>query len=312
LEGLPFKTKKQGAFDAVAETIKSKNKNFLSTSIRDLGSDMAKALFEQHLISKEFLANRSNGVIVVKNNNKVCIMLGEEDHMRIQTIELGFALETAYDESFKIAGDIAGAHEIAYRNDIGYLTSCPTNLGCAMRASVMVFLPALTMTGQIDGIIDKLSNQRITVRGVYGEGSSAVGNMYQISNQACLGLSESQILENVKNVTLQIVKIELELQRKLYKNSPDEIIDQVFRAYGLLTSAYMLSSAEAVENLASLKLGACLDIIKFKNNRILDDLFFIIQPATLQSQDDRANTAVARDKIRAQKVADYLRTSRIK
>lgn len=312
ISGVPFKTKTRGAFDAIAETIKLNNRNFLSTRIQDLAPEMSKALFEQHLISKELLANKVNSVIVVKNNNKVCVMLGEEDHVRIQALETGLNLMTCFEEAKKIADDIAANHKVAFNADFGYITSCPTNLGCGMRASVMMFLPALTITRQIDSVIDDLADARITVRGVYGEGSATQGSMYQISNQACLGMSEQQILENVQSVVIGLATAELESQHHLFSKAPDEIIDQVSRAYGILTNAHMLSSAEAVDHLAFLKLGACLEIIRFKNNRILDDLFFIVQPATLATQDERAQSVKERDKIRASRVAEVLRTSRIK
>ena len=317
---LTFKTNKRNAFEDLAETIKRRNKHFASTRVDELGSDMAKALFEQHLISKELLENKINSCIVVKNDNKVCVMLGEEDHIRIQSIQTGLALKTAFEEAKKIADDIAAEHTIAYRPDFGYLTSCPTNLGCAMRASVMIFLPALTITGQIGDVINAITKQidnrrisgRITVRGVYGEGTESAGNIYQISNQACLGLSEHEIVQQVETLAIQIAKAELKLQQEIYKQDPDYITDKIMRSWGILTNAHMLSSAEAVEHLSYLKLGTCLDIIEFKNNRILDDWFFIVQPATLTIQDDRAASVRTRDKIRATKVAEVLRSSRIK
>ena len=318
--GITFKTNARNAFDGLAETIKKRNKNFISTRVADLGDDMAKALFEQHLISKELLANKVNSCIVVKNDNTVCVMLGEEDHIRIQSIQTGLALKTAFEEARKIADDIACEHEIAYRTDFGYLTSCPTNLGCAMRASVMIFLPALTITGQIKEVIDTITKQlenrrmngRITVRGVYGEGTESAGNMYQISNQACLGLSEQEIVQQVEALAIQLAKVELKLQQEIHKQDPDYITDKIMRSWGILTNAFMLSSAEAVEHLAYLKLGTCLGIIEFKNNRILDDWFFIVQPATLTVQDDRASSVTERDKMRAKNVAKMLRDSRIK
>jgi protein arginine kinase len=310
LEGIPFKSRKEGAFDNIAETIKRHNKGYVSRAISQLSDDMATALFEQHHISKELLGSK-NGVVVASPDNKTYTMLGEEDHVRIQTIEVGLNLSNAFEASKKIADDIALEHDVAFRDDFGYLTSCPTNLGCGMRASVMMFLPALTMTKQISHVIDELYDQRITVRGVYGEGSEAGGNMYQISNQACLGMSEQKILDNVQKIAMQIAKIELTLQARLYKDDPDDIINQVLRSWGILTNAHMISSGEAVEHLALLKLGSCLEIISFKNNRILDDLFFIIQPATLTAQ-DKASNVRERDKIRAQKVSDILMKARIK
>ena len=313
LEGLPFKTKKGAAYEAVAETIKAKNKGYGSVRIADFGDNpIVKALYEQHLISKELIANKANGIIVAKNDNKVVVMLGEEDHIRIQAITTGFGLKRIHEEAKKIADDIALAHPVAFRPDLGYLTSCPTNLGTAMRASVMMFLPALTLEGVMEAITEELAEQRITVRGVYGEGSTASGLMYQISNQACLGLSEQEILEMVESAALSIAKREFMVQARLAKERPDEIADQVFRAWGILTNALMMSSAEAVSHLSLLKLGACLGIIAFKNVRILDDLFFVIQPNTLAVQDNRASSVITRDKIRAARIAEILHASRIK
>jgi len=221
-------------------------------------------------------------------------------------------LRDAFQESKKIADDIATEHKMAFRDDFGYLTACPTNLGCGMRASVMMFLPALTLTNQISDITEKLHGERITVRGVYGEGSDAGGYMYQISNQACLGMSEQSIIENVEEISIQIAKMELEMQQKLLASDPDEITDQVYRSWGVLTNALLLNTSEAVDHIAMLKLGACLDIIRLKNNRVLDDLFFIIQPATLITQETRAVSVNERDKIRAAKVKEVLLASRIK
>jgi len=311
LESVPFRTRTKGAFDGVAATIKARNADFVSTSTSELAQDMKQALFEQHLISSELIDNKINSVIVARNDNKIVVMLGEEDHIRIQAIQTGFDLDTAFESAKKISDDIASEHELAWRRDFGYLTSCPTNLGSGMRASVMMFLPALTISGQMVSIIDQLSTAHLTVRGVYGEGSEAGGYMYQISNQSCFGMTERQILEMVKSVAVQIAKLELKAQSDIYKDSPDQIYDGVMRSWGLLTNAFMLSSSEAVENLAILKLGSNLGLIKFKNQRILDDLFFIIQPKTLITVDSRASAILERDKIRAAKVAEYLRSTRI-
>jgi len=311
--GLTFDTSESRAFDVVAGTITKRNEDFLSTKVSAIAPRMTKALFEQHLISKELLANKKNSWIVVRKDNKVCVMLGEEDHIRIQSIHQGMALRRAFDESMKIAESISAEHKLAFRDDFGYLTSCPTNLGCGMRASVMLFLPALTMTNQVGYIIDRFRDEhRITVRGVYGEGSEAGGYMYQISNQACLGMSEQSIIENVEDIALQIAKMEVELQQKMFADDPELIIDQVFRSWGVLTNVLMITTSEAVDHLAMLKLGACLDIIGLKNNKVLDDLFFTIQPATMVTQDDRAASVRERDKIRAAKIAGELRALRIK
>lgn len=302
---LPFKTKKKDAFDH----IKIRDKDFMFTRVEDINPDMARALFEQHLISKELLQNKINSCIVVRKDNKVCVMLGEEDHVRAQSIHAGMNLGVAFDEVKAIADGLEGEHDIAFDDEFGYLTSCPTNLGCGMRASVMMFLPALELSGKIGKIV---SGDRVTIRGVYGEGSEAGGSMYQISNQACLGLTEQEILNKVEDLATRVAIAELNEQQRLFARDPDYFVDKVMRSWGVLVNCLMLSSEEAVEYLAILKLGTCLGIINFKNNRILDDWFFIVQPATLTTQDNRASSVRERDKIRAQKLAEVLRASRIK
>ena len=198
IKKLPFKTDTVDAHESVAQTIRAANPTFRYVRIDQLADSFAKALYEQHLISKELLENKRNGMIVTRDEpdttGRVCVMLGEEDHIRIQVIEVGLDLQKAHATATKIATDIATKHDIARDDKLGYLTSCPTNLGTGMRASVMMFLPALTLTGRINGVIHQLRPHRITVRGVYGEGSEASGYMYQISNQACLGLTENEII----------------------------------------------------------------------------------------------------------------------
>lgn len=311
LENVPFHTREKGVFDGIAASLRNKNPNFVVAPVSALPADTAQALFEQHLISGEFLTNKTNGIIVTRNDNRVVIMLGEEDHIRVQSIQTGFDLQTAFADVKKIADDIASAHNVAWRGDFGFLTACPTNLGTGMRASVMMFLPALTMAGQMQKIAEQLSTKHLTVRGVYGESSTPTGYMYQVSNQSCIRMTEKQILDMVQSTAVQIGNLELRAEADMYRKTPDQIIDGVMRAWGLLTNAYMISSAEAVENLAMLKLGSNLGIMKFKNQRILDDLFFVIQPRTLATVDNRAGNVVARDKIRASRIAKELHASRV-
>jgi len=310
IENVPFKTKNRDAFDAIAATILQSNPRFTSWRVSALSQTQAGALFEQHLISRELLENKANSMLVTSPDNKVVVMLGEEDHIRIQSIQVGFDLKTAFDSAMKISKDIAAAHKIAHRADFGYLTSCPTNLGTGMRASVMMFLPALTLNKKIMAIAKRLSNRHITVRGVYGEGSDTSGFMYQISNQACLGLGESEILQMVTNVVAEIAHFEIEEQRLILSKDHDDVIDTVNRAWGLLTNAHLISSAEAVYNIGLLKLGACLNVIRFKNGRLLDDLFFLIQPQTLVVKEN-TSSVLERDKLRAKRIKERLCATRL-
>jgi len=312
LEKIPFKTSEPGAFLDIAKTLASGSPDMIATQISDLSTEKAKALYEQHLISRELLSNRKNGILVTqKDNSKVAIMLGEEDHVRIQVIELGLNLKTAYEMAQKFSQQIASKHKVAFNSEYGYLTSCPSNLGTGMRASVMLFLPALTKTGQINNLIRMLRGERITVRGVYGEGSEALGYMYQISNQGCLGLSEQEIIEKVEEFAIKIATEELELQNRLFASDEDGTMDSIMRSLGVLSNAHLLPSSEAVELLSWLKLGDCLGVLKFKP-RALDDLFFIIQPATLTTKNEQANDIRTRDKMRAKTIRDALHKNRMK
>ena len=314
LEDIAFRTDKPDAFDEVASTLTKKNTELVNVARIDaLPKKMATALFEQHLISRDILQNRRNGMIVAngdKATNKVCVMLGEEDHIRIQVIEVGLRLKEAAQAAGKLSNDLVRSHKIAHDEKLGFLTCCPTNLGTGMRASVMMFLPALTHSGYIRNVITELRHKRITVRGVYGEGSEATGHMYQLSNQACLGKTENEIIDLVTEAVTWIAGLELDMQARMMQNDSDGIMNRVMQSFGILTHSHMIASSEAVEHLSWLKLGDCLGIIRFKP-RVLDDLFFVIQPATLTHKIEQEDIRT-RDKIRAKKIADELRLGRIK
>jgi len=174
----------------------------------------------------------------------------------------------------------------------------------------MIFLPALSITGKMKEILRTLRSNHITIRGVYGEGSEAGGNMYQISNQSTISWSEAEILQTVETVVRQLATLELNEQQKMFHKNPDVIIDQVMRSMGVLTNAHMITSDEAVEQLVWLKLGTTLGIVKFKNNRIIDDLFFLVQPATISIKHDM--TPTERDKARAKQIKEILTATRVK
>ncbi|MCL2846411.1 MAG: hypothetical protein FWE38_01850 [Firmicutes bacterium] len=319
IERLPFKTKNPSAFEEVANTIKRAFPGtFGWVYIAHTKHEEAQALYEQHLISRELLENETNGMIVNKtkpmtedDRSQVCIMLGEEDHIRIQVINVGLDLQSAHATAKQISDAISREHPIARDPELGYLTSCPTNLGTAMRASVMMFLPALSISGAMASIVRELAAHKITVRGVYGEGSKSSGHMYQISNQATMHLTEAQILKKVNDAAQMLAKREVAAQAEWFTSAPDTIIDRVYRAFGILTHAHKISSDEAMDLLAWLKLGDCLSILRFKP-RALDDLFFVTKPATLITQNERSSDILTRDKMRAKKIATVLRSNRMK
>lgn len=308
---VPFVMEDRDFFQNIANSLLARNADMLSFNLVDLPE--RDSLFEQHLISAEFLKNTTSGVLVVHRNNNISIMLGEEDHVRIQAITNRFDLMGTYQVAKKIADQLEQDFDIAHDPQLGYLTRCPTNLGGGLRASVMIYLPALTITKKINEVFNELDNNKITIRGVYGENSDSSGCIYQISNQNCLAMSDTQVLTMVNEIITKIGAIELNMQRQLWHKSPDKIIDKVMRAWGILTNAHLLSSQETVEHLVWIKLGVSLKILAFKNDHIVDDLFFVTKPATLTASNQLSHTdQLTRDKLRAIRMREKLLSFRIK
>jgi len=308
---VPFKYSNRNFFMNIANTITHHDPSLTSYNLKDL--PIRDSLFEQHLISSDFLNNTDYGVFVTNTNNTVNIMLGEEDHIRIQAIANNYDLLNTYQTAKIIADKLESDFEIAKDNSLGYLTKCPTNLGGGLRASVMIYLPALTITKKITSVFKELDNKKITIRGAYGENSEANGCIYQISNQNCLSMSDSEIIKMLNQIITKIASTEFNLQRELWQKSPDQIIDKVMRAWGILTNAHLLTSNEAVEQLVWIKLGIGFKILTFRNNRIVDDLFFITKPATISINHHLQNSnQLQRDKKRALEVREKLLSFRMK
>ena len=311
ITGVPFNTKDRRFFQKIADSIVAHNPEMMVFNLEDLPE--RDSLFEQHLISAEFLQNTTTGILVIHKNNKISIMLGEEDHIRIQAITNRFNLLETYQAAKNIATQLEQDFNVARDPRLGYLTKCPTNLGSGMRASVMIYLPALTLTKKITDVFNQLDNNQLTIRGVYGENSDASGCIYQISNQNCIALTDQEILNMLVGKINELAAVELNLERELWQKSPDQIIDRVMRAWGLLTNAHLLTSQEAVEQLVWIKLGITLKILAFKNDRVIDDLFFVTKPATLTTNSKLKNAdQITRDRLRAASIREKLLLFRIK
>lgn len=239
------------------------------------------SLVERHLISPDLSQNTKNGYALIKNDNTVSIMINEEDHLRIQCILDGLRLNETWDIADKIDDLIEENVDYAYNERIGYLTSCPTNVGTGIRASLMVHLPALTITGLLGSILNSVTKIGIAVRGIYGEGTQALGDIYQISNQITLGQSEKEIIENIEGVVRQIIANERKARSDLYDKRKIQIEDRVGRAYGLLSNAKVLSTKEFMRLMSDVRLGAVLGILNIDVRKI-DELTTHIQPGNLQ------------------------------
>ncbi len=272
-------------------------------SISDIDANV---LREKHLISYDLMQNKRNGSAVISEDETLSVMVNEEDHIREQCLLSGCNLEEGYRILDRVDDLLSEKIEFAFDERYGYITSCPTNLGTGMRASVMMFLPALTITRKITPIIDKVSRERITVRGVYGEGSSAEGSMYQVSNQVSLGLAEQDILRHVKNTVLRIGEAERVAREELQKYSGLEIKDRVKRAYGILTNAAKIDSKEFMMLFSDVKLGAALGILPFEKPELMEEILVKVQPANITKAAGRELTAEERDVYRADFVANAL------
>lgn len=257
------------------------------------------AMYERHLISKELIENFENGAVMLNHDETVAIMINEEDHIRQQCILKGDNLSLAYDTLNKTDNYLIKNLQLAFSTKLGFLTSCPTNLGTGMRASIMMFLPALSMENKINELIEALSKLGITIRGVYGEGSVAEGFMYQISNHITLGLSEEEIISKVNLAVEKITNLEKNARIKLLEEDENEIKDMVFRAYGILSNCHKISTSEFMKLLAQVKLGVSLGLISFKDQAVLDRLLELAKPATLMQISGKDLNANERDLFRA-------------
>ena len=237
---------------------------------------------EKHVISPEFAADKEKkGAIIVNDEENICMMINEEDHIRMQVFCSGLDLENLKNLAIEIDEKLDNCLHYACHPKYGYLTACPTNVGTAMRASVMVHLPALTMTGNITKILNVVNGFGMNIRGIYGEGTQSQGDIYQISNNQTLGLTENDIIKNLNLITEKVIEQERMARKYLAKNSID-LEDRVYRAYGTLAYATKLSSDECKKLLSYVKLGTDLGIIKELTDSKVSKLYLYNQPANLQ------------------------------
>ncbi|MBR3780495.1 MAG: protein arginine kinase [Clostridia bacterium] len=278
-------------------------KDFSYIEMKDLSRIQAVSLAESHLISPEFASKKDGSALVLSSDESVSIMLCEEDHIRLQVMKSGLALEEAYDIADKLDRMIDGKVKYAFDERIGYLTQCPTNLGTAMRASVMLHLPALTRCGQMTKLANTVSKLGLTIRGANGEGSQPIGDMYQISNQITLGITEETAIANLKSIVLQLISQERAAAAELIKKPAEE--DKIFRAFGILRNARLLSTNEFMELISIVRLGAAKGLVDIPIEKI-NELTVSMQPATISASNPETATPALRDAYRAKIVREAL------
>lgn len=274
-----------------------------------ISEEEATSLMENHLISPNLIkSKRKSAALINRREESVSIMINEEDHLREQCILKGLDLRRAYDVMSEIDNRIADSIKFAYDEQLGYLTACPTNLGTGLRASVMFFLPALTMSGLMPKVIRSVSRLGLTVRGIYGEGSEAEGYIYQISNEVTLGVTEDEILSQVEEVVRKVCELEEAERENLKKGATAlDVKDDCLRSYGILTNCAKLTTGELIKLAANVKLGACLNYLNINDVSKIDDLVVKMRPSNINAAAARKLTPMERDVYRAHYVSEFLK-----
>lgn len=283
-------------------------KDAFSQELHQLTSIQKQVMVERHLISREHAARGEGSAAVIERRQSISIMLNEEDHLRMQSIRPGLNLSQAYQSLAEVDNQLADQIHYAFDGTLGYLTTCPTNLGTGMRGSAMLHLPALVLSDQIGQVLQAVSKIGLAVRGIFGEGTESLGNLFQISNQSTLGESEQTILDRLERVISQVANHERNARAKLAQDDPDMVRDKIGRAYGVLRNAWLIDSKEALNHLSLLRLGADLGCLPDSTVRLCDELLMDIQPAHLQMHSGTNLAPEERDAIRAEIVRTRLQT----
>jgi protein arginine kinase len=307
LDKLPFPqwANKKQALEALQliEAAAAKSEALRATTVFEL-ADMdnldKQFLVERHLMSHDHMQKPNAKAVVIDEGEIISIMVNEEDHLRVQVMQSGFNLFGAWEIINKIDDQLSSSLRFAYLSEWGYLTACPTNAGTGMRGSVMLHLPALVMTRQINRVLAAIAKLSFTTRGLYGEGTEASGNFFQISNQVSLGHREEEIIENINGLIRQIIDQENQAREALLSTNKAMIEDRVSRSLGILKNAHIISSQETIELLSMVRLGLDLKIIKDIDRCKVNELFIITQPAHLQKIENKKLSSQERDVKRAE------------
>jgi len=277
---------------------------YKASDISDLDRDF---LIERHLISPVFLNVDLTKALYIDPHERVSIMVNEEDHLRIQALSAGLDPQGSYEMAMNYENEINQYLEFEYDPDFGYLTSCPTNAGTGMRVSVLIHLPGLVLTRDIEKIIARITQVGLVVRGFYGEGSDVLGNLFQVSNQNTLGISEEEILKQVTKATEEIIENEAAARQRLIDEAADMIEDKIWRAYGILKNARVLTGDEVMNLLSAIRLGHAMKVIDFIDIAMINEILLLSQPAHLQKYYSQEMDHNRRDFVRAQMVREKLR-----
>lgn len=281
-------------------------KDGFSQELSSLDSLQKQVLVERHLISREQAARGEGCAAVVNRKQSLSLMVNEEDHLRMQSIYSGMRLRSAYDLLDSVDKELETKLSYAFDSKLGYITACPTNLGTGMRASAMLHLPALVLSDQINQVLQAVGKIGLVVRGLFGEGTESLGDLFQISNQSTLGESEVSIIDRLERVIQQVANHERNARLKMMEEDADSLTDKICRAYGILKHAHLFDSKEAFTHISLMRLGADLGYFPEGTMQLCDELMMEIQPAHLQLYAGKELEPEKRDVIRAEIIRDQL------
>jgi protein arginine kinase len=314
LDKVPFphwanKQQSQDTLMAIEETAKKVEylKNITLFRLADLDSIDKQFLIERHLMSYELAQKANHKAVIIDPEEIIALMINEEDHIRMQVMQSGLNLFECWSLINKIDDCLAKELPFAFLADWGYLTACPTNTGTAMRGSVMLHLPALVMTRQINRVLAAIAKLSFTTRGLYGEGTQAAGNFFQVSNQVSLGHSEDEMLESINGLIKQIIEQESQAREALLTQNKAMLEDRISRSFALIQSAHIISSQETLDLLSMVRLGCDLGMVEDIDRPTINELFIITQPAHLQKIENKKLSAQERDVKRAELIRRRLK-----
>jgi protein arginine kinase len=286
---------------------KERKRNYLVVDLDTMSEEDQQALAEKRLISADLAQKGKNRRVIISRDESISIMINEEDHIRIQSMQPGLNLEEAYTAAAGAALILEGSLSMAYSENYGFLTACPTNTGTGMRASVMAHLPGLAMSGRFKDVAESLSQMSFAVRGHYGEHSKSQGHLVQVSNQLTLGISEDDLINDLKRMLLQLIEQERKVRREIFRQQPLTLEDRVMRAYGILKNARLMPSEEAVTLLSDIRFGLALGFLSQVGESDINRIQSAIGPASIQKAQGRTLSAQERDNSRAAIIHELLK-----
>lgn len=295
------KKQEKESMELLQEAIKSNEmlKTGLFLRMAEIDDVDKQFLLERHLISREHIVSPEFKAVVVGDKEVISVMINEEDHLRVQVMQSGFNLQECWRIANRLDDLLHKRVKFAYSQEWGYLTACPTNTGTGLRASVMLHLPSLVMTKQISRVLQAITKLGMTARGLYGEGTEAEGNFFQISNQITMGAAEEDIVDNMERIIRQVIGHEENSRKSLMKQNREMLQDKIWRSNGILRSAHIISTKEMMGLLSMVRLGVDMGIITDIDRRAVNELFILTQPAHLQKIEAKTLSSAQRDVKRA-------------